>query len=601
MANTRWYIQNRKASSADIAFALHEKRAEKKKRAKVLREQMQARLKADADHRALGVALRRAVREQERQYRKTIRAIVEPRSHREVTKRDRQFEAMLALTFTRASVKRGDGFSSFHFKVRSRGFGERRQNRAHVFRSGETVNCLRYIIRADAREISGGGIVSNISDNPEILAGFYQSLEDFERNDRANAMVYMSAVISLPHELTSSEREQVLREICAILGHHDLPHVGVLHAPDAQGDQRNFHAHLLFSMRPVETLGMNVFAFSAEKHSDLNDDSFITEMRGQIAHIFNRVMERAGHARRFTPLSNAQRGLSAMSKSDGKSSPGKKAIERKERDLALMKAEQGFNDRVQPVLYKLLELSKQVAAWPVRDFAAEARQRIAQHRSAGKTPVRAVASIAKGPRPAGQGAPSRNATLVPDYRHDPARVRTIADLVKRLDGHRHLPLIKTPATDGQSHPHYRLEPVDRFDRRGPLFAAVAPFEDDDQVQSAFDRSRQRSLYAAEAEITTLRREPFDPGQKLTLKDFGAQDEHLQRAVFLMREDADFADMLTRARKYWIERRARERRDAEMAASAAIPTSAPEGLDPDDQGLRPQPLQLPESGRRGPDR
>lgn len=601
MGKIRWYSDGQAASSAEIAFALDEKRAEKKKRGKVLREQMLARFKAEADHRKLGAAIRRAVREQERQFRKTVRAIVQPLPGRDTNNRDRQFEAMLGLTFTRASAKRGDGFSSFHFKVRSRGFGERRQNRAHIFRDGETVRCLRYIVRAAAREIPDGGLVSNISDDPEVLAGFFQAVEDLERNDRSNAMVYMSAVISLPHELTSVEREQVLAEICAILVRHDLAHVGVLHAPDIEGDQRNFHAHLLFSMRPVEVLGMGAFAFSTEKHSDLNDTSFIGEMREEIATISNRAMARAGHSRRFTHLSNAARGLPALSKSDGKSTPGKKAIERKKRDLALMNAELDLGTRFQARVAKLLDLATQIASWPVRDFAAEASQRFARAAPARKISDRPVASIAKGPRPSsGKGSESRP-VQIPDYRMDPARVRTIATLVSRLNEMQHLPLIKAPAAHAAVPPQFRLEALDRFDERRELFEAIAPFEDDDQIQAAFGAARQRSIDAAERAITVDRAEPLARAQDLTLKDFGAHDEYLQRAIFLMHQDADFAEMLDRVRKYWIERRARERREAKMAVSPAIDTSPAQTSGKGDEGLRPQHPAFPTGLPGGPER
>ncbi|PJI87956.1 MobA/MobL family protein [Sphingomonas koreensis] len=603
MGKPRWYSKGREVSSADIAFALAEKRAEKKKRARVLREQMQARFKAEADHRKVGAAIRRAVREQERQFRKTIRAAVQPLPGRDSKSRDRQFEALLGLTFTRASVKRGDGLSSFHFKVRSRGFGERRQNRAHIFRAGETVKCLRYIVRAAAREIPEGGLVSNISDDPELLAGFFQAIEDFERNDRSNAMVYMSAVISLPHELTSSEREQVLRDICAILARHDLGHVGVLHAPDAEGDQRNFHAHLLFSMRPIEVRGMGAFAFSAEKHSDLNDASFIGQMREEIAAILNRSMASAGHSRRFTHLSKAARGLPAMTKAEGKSGPGKKAFERKKRDLALMRAERDYMASLRSEFARLLALTGRIASWPVRDFVQEANHlaRKERVRIDRQVPSRSVASIAKGPRAPSDGLPTYP-YVMPDHRQDPARMQTISDLVARLGAERHLPLIQgDPSVDGGA-PRYRLEPLDRFDRRSDLFNAVAPFEDDDQIQTAFAAARRQSIDTAETMITRGRNTPLAPDQDLFMKDFGARDEYLQRAIALMLQDADFVAMIERVRLFWTEWRARERRQkAELTSLPVSSVMEPPTEAMECQVLRPQHHEYPTKRPDGAER
>ncbi|URW75592.1 hypothetical protein M9980_13880 [Sphingomonas donggukensis] len=60
MTKPRWYAHGKAVTPGDLKFILDEKRAEKLKRSKFLREQMDTRFRADADARKLAAALRRA-------------------------------------------------------------------------------------------------------------------------------------------------------------------------------------------------------------------------------------------------------------------------------------------------------------------------------------------------------------------------------------------------------------------------------------------------------------------------------------------------------------------------------------------------------------
>lgn len=108
-----------------------------------------------------------------------------------------------------------------------------------------------------------------------------------------------------------------------------------------RGDPRNFHAHVMFSLRPCEITTPGEYAFSKVKFSELNDESFIKPFRHRVADILNSALEREGRAPRFTALSDADRGLEPRSKESGKSSPGQKHWERKAEDLGLMRREKG--------------------------------------------------------------------------------------------------------------------------------------------------------------------------------------------------------------------------------------------------------------------
>ncbi|WP_164519441.1 hypothetical protein, partial [Sphingomonas koreensis] len=151
-------------------------------------------------------------------------------------------------------------------------------------------------------------------------------------------------------------------------------------------------------------------------------------------------------------------------------------------------------------------------------------------------------------------------------------------------------------------PRYRLEPLDRFDRRSDLFNAVAPFEDDDQIQTAFAAARRQSIDTAETMITRGRNTPLAPDQDLFMKDFGARDEYLQRAIALMLQDADFVAMIERVRLFWTEWRARERRQkAELTSLPVSSVMEPPTEAMECQVLRPQHHEYPTKRPDGAER
>jgi hypothetical protein len=78
-----------------------------------------------------------------------------------------------------------------------------------------------------------------------------------------------------------------------------------IHQPDPQGDERNFHAHILVTTRDVGSEGFGT------KNPDWNHASFVSELRHEWARIQNREMQRhlGAEAPRVSELSRAARGL----------------------------------------------------------------------------------------------------------------------------------------------------------------------------------------------------------------------------------------------------------------------------------------------------
>jgi len=244
-----WSVGGRSASNRDLIEAVVQATRHRAAIAKRLRESEQM----DRDARAVGAAIRRQTRALERKTWVRCRFSPVP-GKRKGSLRSRRFETMVGLTVSRPSYVAGDGLSSFHFKVTSRGIGNGRRAKDRPYVRGEAVRTVRYILREAAREIAGGGIVSNISLDPDQIAGLFAALEELEvvAGD-ANGNVYISIVISLPAEL--QDPEALLAEICRPLADEALPYAAVLHAPDPDGDQRNNHAHVIASQLPLAMIG----------------------------------------------------------------------------------------------------------------------------------------------------------------------------------------------------------------------------------------------------------------------------------------------------------------------------------------------------------
>lgn len=73
---------------------------------------------------------------------------------------------------------------------------------------------------------------------------------------RKNSTVARELLIALPHDLDPAQRESLTRKIAAqVADRYGVAGSVGIHAPDAEGDQRNLHAHILFTTRSVDQDG----------------------------------------------------------------------------------------------------------------------------------------------------------------------------------------------------------------------------------------------------------------------------------------------------------------------------------------------------------
>lgn len=334
---TKWLVRHRQAAERDLAEALALGRQDVKRRADADRE----REALERDARKVGTAIRKAEWAARKMHfpLRAYPAFIEGR--REGRTRIKRFERALDLSLPR---KVGGGrVSSFHFRFRGRGLGHHRRAKGYPYKRGEAVRAIRYILRNSAREIAEGGIVSSISQCPDEIASLFAALEELEcAAGRTNAQVFWSLVISLPHELTADQRLELLDEICGTFADLGLPFAAVLHAPDADGDERNYHAHVVGSWRPFRIEPDGSYSLSERTLSMLNTTEGILEQRELAAAAMNRAMMAAGLERRFSHLTNAKRGLAPASKAAGKSSIAQKNRERKLRTIEAMRSERGL-------------------------------------------------------------------------------------------------------------------------------------------------------------------------------------------------------------------------------------------------------------------
>lgn len=594
MSAIRWIVDDRQADLRTLAVRLAQARSEKLQQSKAIAKRDAAerrRLREEELHlKRVGAAIRRAIREQERRQAGMIHALAPPLANwRSTSVRCRGLETMARLRVPRPSHVGSDGLSSFHFRWTGRGLGARRRKRSHRYRAGEAVRHLRYICRIVAREIEGGGLVSNISRDPEHLAGFFAALEELEYQSVGDANVYVTVVVALPHELSSGERQTLLEQICSVPGNEGLPYVGVLHAPDPDGDRRNYHAHIMLSLRPAEIMTDGHYAFHVQKRSELNDGEFIASWRAQTAELMNAAMERAGHKRRFTPLSNAARGMAARPKGSGKSSPGAKHRERKAEELDLLTAERAWRHELDHALQRLRTEVVALASWPVLDHGALVANAVERMRVSiaarhtqilGKQDARSRTLAAAQTELAHQvvnGSERLNALA--------ARLDRAAALVEARVARAQLPQVVDPQKQEAVQRSIadvsvmaflplrkvgdRLELTREAVANDEAYRMIDRFDAEREVQDFYSRKWQAMLAELHLTIGHARTMPFSQEAGGYALDRKAVDASLYAAVRAADDAPEVHRILQAGIEDWLDRQRREKkRKAELAQEAA---------------------------------
>jgi len=122
-------------------------------------------------------------------------------------------------------------------------------------------------------------------------AALWNEVEKHEK--RKDAQLAREIEIGLPHELTDEQRRQLVTDFVR----EQFQRKGMvadvnIHAPDRQGDERNYHAHILLTMRRIGPEGFGAKAREWDSREQLGN------WREAWERTANRYLERHGHAAR---------------------------------------------------------------------------------------------------------------------------------------------------------------------------------------------------------------------------------------------------------------------------------------------------------------
>ncbi|MBQ0819225.1 MobA/MobL family protein [Microvirga sp. HBU67558] len=142
-------------------------------------------------------------------------------------------------------------------------------------------------------------------------------------------------IAELPFEIDGRERVEIVRNFTIKLTEKGLPFWAVVHAPDQNNDERNFHAHIVYYDRPSSRMkgprnpdGRDVWDFEIEEEKvfpnrhrrtvypfrrkklrEANRRTWIPMLRNRWATACNEVMERAGLIKRYDARSYEAMGI----------------------------------------------------------------------------------------------------------------------------------------------------------------------------------------------------------------------------------------------------------------------------------------------------
>lgn len=132
---------------------------------------------------------------------------------------------------------------------------------------------------------------------------------------RTNARTARELLVSLPAELDPRQRFDLAHDLARMLvDRYGVAATAAVHAPDRRGDQRNWHAHILFTTRTVGSAG---FGAKVRVLDDLKTGPEEVEaLRASAAIFINDHLERAGLAARVDHRSLAEQAKAAEERGD---------------------------------------------------------------------------------------------------------------------------------------------------------------------------------------------------------------------------------------------------------------------------------------------
>lgn len=133
---------------------------------------------------------------------------------------------------------------------------------------------------------------------------------------RKNARVAREVLVALPHELDQVQRRELAKSIAQDLAdRYGTAGTLAVHYPDREGDNRNYHAHILMTTRRLDAFGQ-----LGEKTRELDDvkrgPEEVEWIRAMIEAQTNRSLERAGAEGRVDRRSLVEQRAAALDAGD---------------------------------------------------------------------------------------------------------------------------------------------------------------------------------------------------------------------------------------------------------------------------------------------
>lgn len=157
--------------------------------------------------------------------------------------------------------------------------------------------------------------MSNVGETVEEAVAALAAVELFNRAAQDGAKVLFHAIANVPYQLLEMDRgvermfEIGKRFAEEQFGDRNLPFALALHPPSDEGDQRNWHLHLLFSTRPVVRTGDHEWDIGKMMRREIDNPDAFEAMRHAYAAVQTQVVREVGLNIRYTALSNVERGL----------------------------------------------------------------------------------------------------------------------------------------------------------------------------------------------------------------------------------------------------------------------------------------------------
>jgi hypothetical protein len=180
-----------------------------------------------------------------------------------------------------------------------------------AYRFAETFHDERYDMTRDytrKRGVQDKFIVAP-EDAPQWAYDPERLWNEAERAEtRKNSTIFRDTVVALPSYLSPEERRAIARDLAQEISDRYGVAVSVaVHAPGKEGDQRNFHAHLMFTTRELSAEGFG------KKTRVLDDKATgpkeVIWIQEKAQDIINHYLETAGSPERVDRRSFQERGI----------------------------------------------------------------------------------------------------------------------------------------------------------------------------------------------------------------------------------------------------------------------------------------------------